>query len=142
MPVAEGDGRAGERTAVGMEHDGVGRRDGVRDALGLEARPAVLGGGREGAGRHDRDDLDPFALEPVGEPAAVRLVRRDEDLHRSAPVVGTTERADSAATAASTAATSDRGMTSSSAAEPPPIIESSRVTETTVASGMRMRGVS
>ena len=68
-------------------------------------------------------------------------VDRDEDSHDPAPAVGTTESADASAIAASVAATSARGMTSSTADAPPPIMESSRATETTVASATRMRGV-
>ena len=69
---------------------------------------------------------------PCGSSTATRIVIAP------APAVGTTESADSSAMAPSTAATSARGMTTSRDAAPPPIIESSRVTETTVASATRM----
>ncbi len=111
-------------------------------SVGSALRREVVHDVREGGCRDHRHDRDAVLRQLVRECAAVRFVHRNEDSHGAAPAVGTTDSADSSAMAARVAATSARGMTTSSAAEPPPIIESSRVTETTVASATRIRGTS
>ncbi len=140
-PVARRhDGRV-EGCPRDLEHDGIGVPERTRDAIGFCERAALDRHGERGC-RHHCHDRDALGLQALRQVAAVRLVDGDQNPHGVAPDVGTTERADSSAIAARVAATSDRGMTISRAAEPPPIIESSRVTETTVASATRMRGTS
>src|SRR5690606_5226672 len=80
--------------------------------------------------------------QPGGQGAPARAVDGDDDPHQPPPGVGTTDSRAPSATAARVAATSARSMTSSSAVPAVPIIESSRVTVTTVAEATGMRGVS
>ncbi len=138
--VAEGDDGRRHRRAGHRDDQGVGVGERPQQRLGVGAQHPI--GRSEGGGRggDHRDHVDAFAAQSLDEEPCV--VHGDDDLHEPAPIVGTTERADSSDIAASVAGTSALGMTSSRAAAPPPIIESSRVTDTTVASATRMRGSS
>jgi hypothetical protein len=146
--VARGHDGCAHRRARRLQHDGVGLRERGRDVLRSSDAPVavidrVVGYRDDERGcRHHRDHDETLGLEALRQIAAVRLVDRDDHPHCDAPEAGTTDSADWSAIAASVAATSDLGITISRAAEPPPIIESSRVTDTTVASATRMRGAS
>lgn len=138
--VAQCDHGRRHRGAGHVDHECIGVGESPQHRLGLGAQHPV---GRQecGSGCRDlRDHVDPLTSQARDE--GVGLVDRDDDPHEPAPVVGTIDRAEPSAMAARVADTSVRGITSSSAAAPPPIIDSSRVTDTTVASATRMRGSS
>ena len=153
-PIADGDEIGGQRIPSAVDDEHVGAGKGSEHFGCLATRERIDGRGSGGRPVDDRRDHCPGIPQQIGELKAVGTAQRDDDrrpgvpggpgvdTHRPAAAVGTIDRLDPPAIAARVSGTSERPITTSTAGPADPIIDWSLVTETTVAVGTRMRGVS